>query len=156
MSQFTLKSLGKALDELAALQDTLPAAEMTALAEAAKKLLVAASAKSGGVKAGERSFVVRRPTKRNGYASAVLVGRGFATLDEYGSYKKPGGYYEEAHAGYVLAGKPSSNWSGFAASVFHPAEKAHPYADGAAVEIGILADAAYNRAQAAALKKVGL
>lgn len=164
---FTLKSLSRALDDMAKLQEKLPAAAIVALAEAGQKILVATSAKSGGIKPGEHSFYLRRPTKRNGYASVSLVGRGFAILDEYGSYKKPQGY-EIDPGGYVglgsngkanklvLAGKPSGNWSGFAAYVHHPAQKAHPYLAEATVAIGKLADSAYDRAQSAALKRVGL
>lgn len=153
---FTLKSFAVAIEDLAALEEKLPAREIGPLAKAGQKILVDASARSGGIKAGERSFVLRKPTKRNGYASVKLVGRGFAVLDEYGSYKSPAGYYQEAAGGYVLAGPPTANWSGFASSVFHPPQEANPYLAEATAQIGVLAEAAYDRAVGAAIKKVGL
>ena len=58
MTSFSLKGFARAADEMAVLQDRLPAAQIGPLAEASKKVLLGASRSSGGVHADEKNFSI--------------------------------------------------------------------------------------------------
>lgn len=160
MTTFTLKSFARAAAEMEKLEQALPAATMKGLAEAGKQLLIDASSSSGGVKAREDQFSLRLPKKANGYASQAIVGKGFAVLDEYGSYKKPGGWDIDpgfafnAAKGTAKQGRVLADGKGFfAAYVHHPPLKAHPFVGKAEAALQVIANHAYDTAQTVALKK---
>lgn len=158
MSTFTPRQFVSACKEADALTTKLPAPVLAGLGEIAIGALTGASAASGGVKA--KDFHFKKPRGGAGQASAVVVGSGFAVLDEYGSYKKPNGYDIEPQYGIgrgiygtnraILGNKRK----GFAAAyVHHPAIKAHPYVSKAEVVIGQAADKAFDTAVLGALLK---
>lgn len=121
----------------------LPKATVEKMGAFAIATLVAASARSGGVKASAGAFKFKPPRAAKGFAFAKVVGFGFASLDEHGSYKKPHGYDIEPSYGIgrgqygksrQILGSKKRNFA--AAYVHHPPIKAHPYVDGASILIG--------------------
>lgn len=156
MTTFTPRQFAVATSKFEKLQDGLPASAIPPLAEEARKILAAASHSSPGVKATESEFRLVRPTAKNGYASARIVGRGFAILDEYGSYKQPAGYDIDpsftfnASTGVAKQGRVLADGKGFfAAYVHHPPIKAHPYVTKATIVIEKAVDATFEKATSA-------
>lgn len=178
MTTFTPNGFVKAMTHLVKLQDSLPTQALKQSIEASKATLVAASAASGGISAKESEFRDRWVRRSPGYADATIRGRGFAVLDEFGSYKSPKGYAIapkkfgkrqtnskrasfETRArsaarslGYsrVMLGNPAT---GFAAAYVtnHPPIKAHPYVGAAERIIGDIVERAATAEQLTAIAK---
>ena len=139
----TLGQFLRKTGELERGEEKLPTAAVAKMGAFGIATLVAGSRQSGGVKASAAAFKFKPPRPTKGFAMGKIVGFGFATLDEHGSYKKPHGYDIEPQYGIgrgiygknrAILGSKARNFA--AAYVHHPPIKAHPYADAAQIVIG--------------------